>query len=224
MSTMVERATPREAADAVEGDPLPAGCDSPIELRIPELRNLFNAMDPAPFNDRDLDPSAEAFIVNWSKDLPRDAPLALLVHFDRPCNLADAAVVLREAVHRFFAERARSERRKLRELFARGRISLVIALAFVALTITVTRLAAASWLVSGFGRILDESLLIVGWVAMWRPLEIFLYDWWPIRAEARLFERLAAMPVRVTMRARPVPAVQPPSSQLGMPSSTAANE
>lgn len=44
---------------------------------------------------------------------------------------------------------------------------------------------------------LRESLLIGGWVAMWRPLEIFLYDWWPIRADARLFDRLAAMPVRI---------------------------
>ena len=42
-----------------------------------------------------------------------------------------------------------------------------------------------------------ESLLIGGWVAMWRPLEVFLYDWWPIRAEARLFDRLSAMPVRI---------------------------
>jgi hypothetical protein len=32
---------------------------------------------------------------------------------------------------------------------------------------------------------------------MWRPLEIFLYEWWPIRDEARLSDRLAAMPVRI---------------------------
>ena len=32
---------------------------------------------------------------------------------------------------------------------------------------------------------------------MWRPLEIFLYDWWPIRSEAQLSDRLAAMPVRI---------------------------
>jgi hypothetical protein len=32
---------------------------------------------------------------------------------------------------------------------------------------------------------------------MWRPLEVFLYDWWPIRAEVRLFERLSTMPVRI---------------------------
>jgi hypothetical protein len=197
------RATTREAGYPAAGDPLPAGCDHPIEVHVPELRNLFNAIDPAPFNDRDLDPSTEAFIVNWSKDLPREAPLALLVHLDRSSDLTDAAAVLREAVHRFFAERARSERRRLRELFKRGRISLVIGLAFVALTVGAITLAQAWWPVNGYGRILDESLLIVGWVAMWRPLEIFLYDWWPIRAEARLFERLAAMPVRVTCGAQP---------------------
>jgi hypothetical protein len=47
------------------------------------------------------------------------------------------------------------------------------------------------------GSVVHESLLIAGWVAMWRPLEIFLYDWWSIRSEARLFDRLAVMPVRL---------------------------
>jgi len=32
---------------------------------------------------------------------------------------------------------------------------------------------------------------------LWHPLNIFLYDWWPIRAERRLFERLGAMQVQV---------------------------
>ncbi len=50
---------------------------------------------------------------------------------------------------------------------------------------------------NSLGRLLQESLVIGGWVAMWKPMEIFLYDWWPIRAEARLFDRLSAMPVRV---------------------------
>ena len=49
--------------------------------------------------------------------------------------------------------------------------------------------------------VLREGLLIVGWVAMWRPLEVFLYDWWPIRAEARLYDRLSAMPVRIEYHA-----------------------
>jgi hypothetical protein len=47
------------------------------------------------------------------------------------------------------------------------------------------------------GEVLRESLLIGGWVAMWRPTELFLYEWWPIRSEARLFDRLSVMPVRI---------------------------
>lgn len=178
------------------GDPFPPDCHV-IEVHVPELRRLFNAIDPSPFRDKDLDPSAEEFIVSWSKEVPVNAPLGLLVHVDRPAGLPDEATVLRAAVHEFFAQRALATRRRLRQLFRVGRTSLIIGLAFLAGSIAAGDLLA-SWM-SGrrSGEILREGLLIGGWVAMWRPLEVFLYDWWPIRAEARLFDRLAAMPVRI---------------------------
>jgi hypothetical protein len=34
-------------------------------------------------------------------------------------------------------------------------------------------------------------VIIGGWVAMWRPLEIFLYDWWPLARRQRMFDKLA---------------------------------
>jgi hypothetical protein len=37
--------------------------------------------------------------------------------------------------------------------------------------------------------------VIGAWVALWRPIEIFLYDWWPVRSEARLFDRLSQIDV-----------------------------
>src|SRR4051794_4219006 len=63
-------------------DPLPAGAVR-IEVRVAELKQLFNAMDPSPFRERDLDPNAEEFIVGWGREAPRDAPLALLVRLNR---------------------------------------------------------------------------------------------------------------------------------------------
>jgi hypothetical protein len=45
--------------------------------------------------------------------------------------------------------------------------------------------------------VLEESLIIVGWVANWRPIEIYLYDWLPIRRRIKLFRRIAAAPVTV---------------------------
>ena len=48
-------------------------------MHVSELKQLFDAVDPSPFRDRDLDPKAEEFIVGWAKDLPRNATLALVV-------------------------------------------------------------------------------------------------------------------------------------------------
>jgi hypothetical protein len=178
------------------GDVLPSP-DKIIEVRVPELRSLFNSMDPSPFRNRDLDPSAEEFIVSSGKELARDAPLGLLVHLDRPAGPANEAVVLREALHQFFGAQGAMSRRRLKELFRRGRISLVIGLTFLAAAVGASELIEAWLNPSGFITILRESLVIGGWVAMWRPIEVFLYDGWPIRAEARLYDRLAAMPVRI---------------------------
>ena len=44
---------------------------------------------------------------------------------------------------------------------------------------------------------LSEGLLIVGWVAMWKPLEILLYEWWPLLTDARLDARIRELPVEV---------------------------
>jgi hypothetical protein len=178
------------------GDTIPTQCKV-IEVRVAELRQLFNAIDPSPFRERDLDPRAEEFIVEWARDLPRDARLALLVHLDRSAGQADEAPLLGESIHEYFKQRALESRRRLRELFRRGRISLVIALAFLGTSIAVGDAVASFLRDTHFAEIIREGLLIVGWVAMWRPLEVFLYDWWPIRAEAHLFDRLGTMPVRI---------------------------
>ena len=167
-----------------------------IEVRVAELRQLFNAIDPSPFRERDLDPNAEQFIVDWARDLPRDAPLALRVHLERCPGRADEATRLGQAIHQHFKASATASRRTLRELFRRGRISLLIALAFLGASLALGDLIGKIS-ESGFATLLREGLLIGGWVAMWRPLEVFLYDWWPILGEIRLLDRLSRMPVRI---------------------------
>src|SRR5262249_30570498 len=94
-------------------------------------------------------------------------------------------------------QRAAAYRRRLRELFRRGRTSLFIGLTVLAAAIAAGDFLATLLKTSRIGEIVRESLTIGGWVSMWRPLEVFLYDWWPIRNEARLSDRLAAMPVRI---------------------------
>jgi hypothetical protein len=189
------------------GDEIPANCEL-NEVHVPELRLLFNPIDPSPPRERDLDAKAEEFIVSWARSLRRDARLALQVDVDEP-EVAAQAETVGDATHEFFRQRSLSASRRLSQLFRVGRTSLVIGVAFLTLAVILAGLVSSALGESAFAALLRESLVIGGWVAMWRPLEIFLYDWWPILAERKLYDRLRVMPVSVSFRA----ATQTPTRQ-----------
>jgi hypothetical protein len=67
------------------GDPNPANCEL-IEVHVSELKQLFNAIDPSPFRERDLDPNAEEFITDWAKEASPAAVFGLAVYLDRPAE------------------------------------------------------------------------------------------------------------------------------------------
>ena len=54
--------------------------DGVIEVRLSEMAQLFNSLDPSPFHERDLDQDAEEYIVGWARELRANAPLRIIVH------------------------------------------------------------------------------------------------------------------------------------------------
>ena len=192
------------ASRGLEG--FPPNC-ALIEVHASDLKELFNSLDPTPFHKRDLDPNAEEFIVAWAREIDRQQPLGLLVHVDRQASSPDATKIVHTAVRDHFKRRAEMTRQTLRRLFRLGRSSLAIGLAFLAACVIAADLVEPIFRETRFATVIREGLVIGGWVAMWRPIEIFLYEWWPIRDEARLFDRLSAMAVRV------VPTVENRGSQ-----------
>jgi len=165
-----------------------------IEVRLSTLRQLFNSLDPSPFHEKDLDADAEAYIFESADEHPLTEPIELVVHLPADQLGLPECRDLEKAIRNYFAYRAQETRRRMRFQLREGRSALAIGLAFLILCMTLRQLALV---LPGdtLGRILQEGLLILGWVAMWRPLQIFLYDWWPIRHQARIYDKLAQMPV-----------------------------
>src|SRR5689334_3430944 len=159
--------------DVSVGDAIPSDCEL-IEVHVTELRLLFNPIDPSPPAEKDLSSSAEEFIVAWARAAKRDAHLALQIDVDTPGH-PDEASTVSHAVHEFFRQRSLSANRRLSQLFRVGRTSLLIGITFLAAAITAAGLIDRAIGHSAFGALLRESLVIGGWVALWRPLEIFLY-------------------------------------------------
>ena len=42
---------------------------------------------------------------------------------------------------------------------------------------------------------LEEGLLILGWVAMWRPVEILLFEHWESHLDHAMLQRLGSIPI-----------------------------
>ena len=176
-----------------------AGAEAKIEISLSRLSQLFNSFDPSPFHERDLDPDAKEYIVGSAEEVARHAPLCLVVHLPADQLPNSAVTDLGPSIHNYFAYRAESERRRLRLLFHDGRIALATGLAFLFCCVLVRELAF-SFLAGAASDIVAESLLIIGWVANWRPLEIFLYEWVPIRRRCNTLERLPK--VRVVVQSK----------------------
>jgi len=80
-----------------------------------------------------------------------------------------------------------------------GRLSLLVGLSFLVTCLLIIELTVVRK-AEGFASFLKEGLTIAGWVAMWRPLEVYLYEWWPLRRRGRIFQKLSRMPVEVRKR------------------------
>jgi len=168
-----------------------------IEIRISEIAQLFNSLDPFPFRERDLDVAAEEFIVSWARELPTDQPIRIVVHLPERQALTSEAQELGPAITRYFSQRAQATALDLRELFRIGHRALVIGLTVLTLSVVASQMVAMRLALGPITRVIEESLIIFGWVANWKPIEIFLYEWWPIVRRRNLYRRLARAEVEL---------------------------
>jgi hypothetical protein len=185
---------------------MPPAHSARINLKLRELNQLFNSMDPSPFIDRDLDHDAEEFILSSAREAHGSRAFELVVHLEAAPD-SQSVKEIEDSVQHYFSVRAELKRREFRLLLRRGHTVLAIGLLFLS-TCLLLGGTVANFTPPSVATILKEGLNIVGWVAMWKPLEIYLYDWWPLREEWRALQRLARMRVRL---------VPPPPKGRGHP-------
>jgi hypothetical protein len=167
-----------------------------IRVSVQQIDELFAWMDPSPLPHRDLDADIDRWIVTWAQDLHSDRDLVIEVSVAGQVD-DDRWTLLEETFHRHFERGAEFYRRDLSRLLRDGRLALAIGIAAL---VGFTLLAQLVGEMAEFAlqQVIQEGFAIAGWVAMWRPMQMFLYDWWPIRRVRRIYQRLALAPVVLT--------------------------
>jgi hypothetical protein len=172
------------------------GNDLLIEVRLNTVRQLFNTLDPSPFHEKDLDSAAEHYLVSAVEELPADADFKVVVHLPAAELATAQARLLPEAIHNYFAWQTSEAHRRLRGHLREARDALVLGTLFLALCVTMSAFVGTH-LTGLLAEFLSEGTLIIGWVALWRPVDLFLYAWRPLRRQWRNLERIAGASVEL---------------------------
>lgn len=176
-----------------------------IDINVKQSRQLFDSRDPAPFRERDLDEDAVAYLLGAAQEIPRKKPLKIVVTISEEMDPSVGPDVLVEVVRRHFLYEREQVERRLHEHVRRGRTILAVGFTVLFVFLTLAELVASlpDWPLLG---ILREGFVITGWVAMWRPVEVLLYDWWPLIDERRQISRIleASISVRYQTPALPI--------------------
>lgn len=167
-----------------------------IEIELNSLMQLFDSFDPAPFHEKELDPDAEEYIYNAVDEFPLKKPLEIMIHLPSAEVSAENEDRLKKAIKNHFSYKRLLTEIELRRLLYQGRRNLIIALVFLFLCLLTIRLLSTLE-ESVIKTLFSEGLLIIGWVAMWNPIDIFLYGWWPIVHKRDIYQKIIDMDVSI---------------------------
>jgi hypothetical protein len=170
-----------------------------VDVRIESVERLFDNRDPAPFRERDLDPDLEQYLRDAGDDLRGRAPYGITFWVDR----APPSGEIEHAFRSYFEDVLERLARKRRLQRSTGHVTLLIAVILLATLLSLAHFVRG--LVQGaVGEGLREGLVIAGWVVMWRPVEVLIYDWIPMARERKVITELLQARIDVRSGKGPV--------------------
>jgi hypothetical protein len=166
-----------------------------IEITLSSVLQLFNSFDPAPFHEKELDSAAEHYIVETVKDFPRKTPFKIIMYLP-PISPTERAQKIPQAIHYHFEYKMLVSDRKFRARFRYGRVNLLIGLSFLTIALIARQLVTTleNHLLA---QLFADALLIIGWVAMWEPITVLLYELWPIMQQKKTYEKISRMEIDI---------------------------
>lgn len=177
-----------------------------IEIGVKNYRQIFNERDPAPFRERDLDPQFVVYLVSAVEEFSLRTKMKIRVlTSDKDDFGPEHGLVVREAIGAYFRYESRLAKSKLRKRHRTSRYFSLIGLVTLIVCLTLAQLVSSPRVAPAIANIASVSFVIIGWVAMWHPMEALLYDWWPIREQRQYFDKISSMSVEVVAQPQVMP-------------------
>jgi hypothetical protein len=181
-----------------------------IDLKLRQLSQLFDSRDPSPFVERDLDDNAVDYIVSSTMEHSIKTPIELVIHLSDMDAFPIEPKIIVDSIHNHFDYDAELMQKKTSRIFKQGQLGILVGVIILFICLSVSQIITPETEKS-YLSVLKEGLVIMGWVGMWRPIDLFLYSWWPQVEMRRVFLKLSKIPVEIKVQSKSVetPALNP---------------
>ncbi len=169
-----------------------------VEIAVKNTRQLFNERDPAPFRERDLDSQFVTYIVSTIEEFALRTKFKIQIHsLDNEDLTTENSIAIKEAIHSYFKYESQLAQSRLKKSLRTARFFSLIGVIILGVCLSLSQLVSATKLAPAIAEIVSAGLVIIGWVGMWRPIESLLYDWWPIREQRLIFDKISKLDVEL---------------------------
>jgi hypothetical protein len=164
-----------------------------ITLRLNDIRELFIAPEYDPFATHTLESSGLEHIAAKLKPTRLDRKLRVVIHMPQAAG-NQLINQTRAAIERYCRVRIDENRTELASLRWQGFKALQTGVIFLTICLALSAAAgAAEFLPEALRDIFSEGFLIAGWVSLWHPVEILLYEWWPLWRQIHIHQHIMNM-------------------------------
>ena len=176
-----------------------------IEVRVKDSQRLFDHRDPAPFREKELDERFVEYIYSSAREFSITTPLKIIIYIEENESESVTSATIREAIQSHFSYQIELQAGNLKQFWKRAQFFLLIGI----LVLIVCLGSAQSLTVPlkpGLIGIFRDGLIIFGWVSVWKPIEVILFDWYPPFERLRFYKkmRLTEMDIQFGIQKTPV--------------------
>lgn len=166
-----------------------------INIEIKNVDTMLKNDGNAASIEERLGRTIEEYLFKAVKCYPikQKARLLIIVNEKRR-TLVEKDIV--DIVHRHFRYKAKETEIFLKEQFRQWAVNSVIGILFLVLCIILGEILDKFTYI-GLVKIIKESLLIIGWVALWEPVTFILFGWRVIKRDKLYFKKLSSIPIEV---------------------------
>lgn len=164
-----------------------------IKVIVKDTKDIFEHFGFRSLEDKVMNAGLETYIISSIKNYPLNKTIKIIISFVQEREQIDISSIER-TIHTHFKYKAEEIELNLKQQFRQWKINMSIGILFLILCLILVEVLER-FSPTNIVKILKESLLIIGWVALWEPITFILFGWRTIKRNKLYYQKLSEVPV-----------------------------